>query len=246
MRRKDSFMLSACIAASLGVASAANASDIFNINGAAGAGGWAIDTQAYFPDSQGHFGLDTLYIEESAADAGQDWFDIQVTVYRNRTSKGGPTPQDEMIAIDKKVTNLTKTHWTDFHMEIGLLDGTVLYPVSGLDFKRDPLPQEELGAFANPPMFGSSQTGAPSLWWFADWPTPGRTDTGYPGVAPGGMAQFWLGINVPGSLFQFDTGSPNGDEYATFILRQHWTPSPGAAGVLSIAGIAALRRRRRD
>jgi MYXO-CTERM domain-containing protein len=232
------------LAALTGTALAGNTPDpgtITNIEGAMH-GDWTLTQSSYIPASQdGHFGLDTLAAFESvpgevtnptdgSTRPAERWSDLWIKVYRTRGSDAG-----SMIAVDKEVLNLTDFHWTDFHMELGIGVGSEFQPLDGLTFKTEPSALEETGAFPNPPMYGPAGAAPTSLWWLED-PT-----NGYDGVAAGGISLYWVGINIPLSAFGPDT---NG-EVAMFTVRQHWTPSPGAAGVFGLAGVAALRRRRR-
>ena len=211
-------------------------------------GGWVVDSDYI---GQSHFDLDTLLLQETVPEPlrgpgfpPEQWTDIVITV----TRASGVT-EPAMIAIDKLVNNATNHHWSDFHMELGLyVRANDLAPIDGLEFKTDPAPIEELDRFHNPPMSGvSGPFDVPSLWWFEDGPIP---CDGLPhlGVDPGQSAQFWLGINVPDALFYpLNRGSTPGlDEQATFILRQHWTPTPGAVGLFAVAGACGSRRRRRS
>lgn len=220
--------------------------------------GWSITEQSFIPASQGgHFGLDTLSISEVAPQYFPDptargleplpvprWADLWVTVIRE------PSDEPAMIAIDKSVLNATSTHWTDFHMEVGVLtfaneaDPFPIAGFDGLDFKRDPAPIEENDRFG-PAMFGSNAAGAPSLWWFAAGNGGLDRVVEYPGVQPGESGDFWLGLTVPDELFFSNFPETTIDhEIAIFVLRQHWSPSPGAAGTLALAALVAARRRR--
>lgn len=203
---------------------------------------------SFIPGSQGgHFGLDTLSLQEFAPETvfppgaaprpAEHWADLWIKVYRTVTTAGTST----MIAVDKVVVNDTYTHWTDFHMELGVDIGRGFRPIDGLEFKTDPAPIEQYQVFPNPPMSMTSH----DLWWIADDAFPGVPGLPVPGAdrSAGNAASFWLGITIPNELFQ--PSQETGVEFAMITLRQHWTPSPGAAGVLSLAGVAALRRRRR-
>lgn len=206
-------------------------------------GDWTLTQQSFTPGSQGgHFDLDTLNAFESVPDAVQDptsgetrpaehWADLWIKVYRTRGSDAGA-----MIGVDKEVLNLTSTHWTDFHMELGVGVGPDFQPLEGLTFKTDPPPAEETGAFPNPPMYGPAPgTPVTELWWLEN------PKDGFNGVDAGGISLYWVGINIPLSAFQPDTDG----ELAMITLRQHWTPTPGTAGVLALAGgVIGLRRRR--
>lgn len=220
---------------------------VTNIDGAVHGDWYLYQPTTYIPASQGHFGLDTLSVQEIVPEYTQiptrglrpaaHWADLWITVYRTTGSDGST-----MIAVDKDVFNETFTHWTDFHMELGVGLGSAFQPYDGLEFKTDPAPIEQAGAFPNPPMSMSPH----DLWWLADGQYPGVPGIpGGPDASLGSSARFWLGINIPNALF--DSGSV-GDgfdgEWAMITLRQHWTPTPGAAGVLALAGITTLRRRR--
>ena len=224
-------------------------------------GDWILESQSFIPGaSGGHFGLDTLSLTELVPGTVEDparqpvdarpaarWDDLWISVFRD------PTNEDAMISIDKSVLNLTDVHWTDFHMEVGTLIEPCqdvipdpLIPIPGLNFKSDPAPVEETGKFG-PAMFGMNG-GPPSLWWFAG--SNGGVDKvlEYPGVWPQESADFWLGLTIPAELFRPVNPRPENTvdhEVATFVLRQHWTPTPGAAGVMALAfGAAGVRRRR--
>lgn len=241
MRAKQHTLIGATAIAALAAgASAQVGGEIVNIE-AALHGDWnLLTTPVFIPGSQGgHFGLDTLLVQESAPQfvpgtvpiEAERWADLWIKVHRVPDSN-----EPAMISIDKDVFNNTLTHWTDFHMELGLGIGGQFEPFDGLEFKTDPPPLEEAGVFPNPPMSMTPH----DLWWLAD-----GEFTGVPAPLNGTVfsARFWLGVNVPDSLFQPDPIT--GVETAMFTLRQHWTPSPNAAGTFAIAGLAALRRRRR-
>lgn len=190
-------------------------------------------------DPQAHFSLATLGVEEIAYPSTNPtgyWWDLEIKVTRATAQVG----QDVMIAIDKDVINQTPDLWTDFHMTLGRGIGDGFAESDEFDFlyfKNDPPPVEKTGSFHNPPM--TDEPVAPdNLWWF--WDPPAN-----PGQPPGALSVFWMGINVPDSLFGDD---PTGDRtMATFTLRQHATiPEPSS---LVLAGLGAgalflLQRRR--
>jgi len=220
-------------------------------------GDWELVNEAFVPASQAPYGFDTLLVEEhvpayipgepkNGGRPAERWSDLWVTVTRDLTTGRSV---DSMIAFDKSVLNWTNTHWTDFHMEVGTGVHENFGGVDGLYFKDDPAPQEENDLFPDPPMFGfNPETWAPSLWWDINKPpydegsfVDAEVD-GYPGVWPGETARFWFAINIPDFLFSPISG---GGEAATIVVRQHWSPTPGAAGVMALAfGAAGVRRRR--
>lgn len=235
MRFKTMISAAIGLGAMAAVANAGGSSPVFNIQGDLH-GDWQLNTTPSFvPGSQGgHFGFDTLVVQETAPTfvpgtvpiPAQPWADLWIQVDREPGATG------TMIAVDKTVVNATPVHWTDFHMELGTGIGDAFQPFDNLEFKTDPGPVEETGAFPNPPMTMGSGN---SLWWLQDDKTPG--------VWPQFTAQFWVGIAIPDNLFE--PSATGGFETAMFTLRQHWTPTPGAAGVFALAGISSLRRRRR-
>lgn len=164
--------------------------------------------------------------------------DIKVTVSPNDIdSLTGQPREPVMLSIDKDVFNNTRFRWTDFHMTLGmrLADGSFVESdeFDFLFFKDNPPPLEETGAFPNPPM-KDEPFAADNLWWLAD------PANGFPGVLPGGLAKFWLGIQVPPSKFDPGTGM------ATFVLREHASiPEPATLALLVSSGIALLIRQRR-
>lgn len=221
-------------------------------------GDWTLENQAFVPASQASYGFDTLLVEEHVPgyiwpddtagmrvdDSGRPaerWADLWVTVTRDSTRGDSVT---SMIAFDKSVTNWTTEHWTDFHVEVGVGLHENFAGVPGLDFKLDPPPAEEDGFFPNPPMYGvNPDNWAPSLWWDINQPPMPISENGqYPGVWPEETARFWFAINIPDMLFAPISG---GGEAATIVIRQHWTPTPGAAGAMAMAfGAMGIRRRR--
>lgn len=219
-------------------------------------GDWQLENSAFVPATQAPYGFDTLLVEEHVpgyiydeeqedargsrpARPAERWSDLWVTVTRPGT-RG--TDMSSMIAFDKSVLNWTDQHWTDFHIEIGQGLHDNFSGVDGLDFKMDPLPQEENGLFPDPPTYMTDPvTGTPALWWDINKPIPASVDGQYPGVWPGETARFWFAINIPDFLFIPISG---GGEAATVVLRQHWSPTPGAATALVGFGALATRRRR--
>ncbi len=161
--------------------------------------------------------------------------DLKVTVSPNDIDTATGRPREPvMLAIDKDVINQTRFHWTDFHMTLGMRrpDGSFMESdeFDFLFFKDDPPPMEKQGLFENPPM--KDEPVAPdNLWWF--W-NPGK---GFPGVKPGDLAIFWMGIQIPPHKFE------NG--MARFVLREHASiPEPATLALLASSGIALLLRRR--
>ncbi len=187
----------------------------------------------------------TGQINEDVRDPSQPgdglWWDldIKVTVSPNDIDTATGLPREPvMLSIDKDVLNNTRFRWTDFHMTLGmrLADGSFMESdeFDFLFFKDDPPPLEETGAFLNPPM--KDEPVAPdNLWWFDRDPFTGAMS---PGLPPGGLAKFWLGIQVPPNKFV--------DGMATFVLREHASiPEPATLALLASSGIALLLRQRR-
>ncbi len=197
-------------------------------------GDWSIDRETFIPGtSGGHFGFDTIDLEETATSLGP--FDIEISIVnQNSFMDDGFGNRVAMLAIDKKVTNFTPFKWTDFHFEIGTGVGENFVRSNEADqmfFKTDPAPIEELGVFKNPPM-QDEPADPDALWWFDDPPA-------YPGVFPGEMAQFWAGIQVPDNIDGVVDGM------ASFTIRQIVTiPEPGTLLLLT-AGIVLLSVARR-
>jgi len=152
------------------------------------------------------------------------WWDVLIKVTAATT---GALNEDVMISIDKDVLNNTRFHWADFHMELGRGIGAAFERSGEFDFlffKDEPPPISSDGKFMNPP--SQDDAAAPDvLWW--DWKPPVN-----PGVKPGELARFWLGINVPRELFV--------DGMATFTLRQHATIPEPTTVVLLLAGFVFL------
>lgn len=185
-----------------------------------------------------HLDLATGHIQELVGDPTTPdglWWDIEfkVTASPNDTDPSGRPLQPVMLAIDKDVRNMTRFHWTDFHMTLGMKD-----PATGefmesdefdfLYFKDDPAAKETTGYFDDPPM--KDEPVAPdNLWWM-----------GGTGVKPGEVAVFWLGIQIPPHKF-----GPDG--MATFVLREHASiPEPATWGLMAVAGGLAIAARRRS
>jgi hypothetical protein len=192
----------------------------------------------------GHFELPTIDVDETVSDGTPDpdprrnlWWDLEIKVTADPTA----AEFGAMIAFDKDVRNNTRFLWTDYHMTLGMGLGPNFMESDEFDnlyFKTDPPPVEKSQPpkFANPPMY--DEPNAPdNLWWFADPPAPG--------VKPGELAVFWLGINIPPSKFMVDAAG--GPAMATITLRQHASiPEPTSlvlAGCV-LAIVSMLRRRR--
>ena len=161
------------------------------------------------------------------------WWDVIFNVFANPTTA---PPTDVMISIDKDVFNMTRFHWEDFHMTLGYGVGDNFEESGEFDFlffKDEPPPFSHDGKFMDPPK-KDDDLAADVLWW--DW----NPANGNNGAAPGELAKFWLGINVPAGLFE------NG--VARFTLRQHATiPEPAALALASVGlmGLVSAVRRRR-
>lgn len=172
------------------------------------------------------------------------WWDVEVRVTQSPTA-----PSNGMISIDKDVLNLTDRHWSDFHISIGTGVGAgfvVSDEFDSLFFKNNPgdpndpinpinkSPDPNSGPhFKNPPMM--DETSAPDeLWWFADPPL-------YPGLDPGEITFFWLGVQIPQHMFDPNTGQ------AVFTIREHASvPLPNASVlVLPLVSALGIRTRRR-
>ena len=200
----------------------------------------------------GHFDIATLDWDEIIGPGAENlvlpssgpnqvaWWDVVIKV--TRSDDAARDGRGVMISIDKDVTNNTTRHWSDFHMTLGRGTGAGFVESDEVDllyFKNDPAPLNEkpvtpvpnpIQAFENPPMM-DEPTAADNLWWFQGG--------GLPGQAPGTTTDYWLAINVPGSLF-----GP-GQTMATFTLREHASiPEPATVGLLGLAGLMLLPRRR--
>jgi hypothetical protein len=200
-------------------------------------------TPVFFPlDSpNAHLSLPTLILPETVLPStppvtGKEvaWWDVRIKVTRPTSV---PPDQDVMISIDKDILNTTPYHWTDFHMDLlREIDGT--FQLSNefdfLFFKDQPPPISSDDKFMNPPK-KDDPAAADQLWW--DWNPPAN-----PGVKPGELARFWIGINVPSSMFV--------DNMATFVLREHATrvPEPTTLILMSagLVGFALAVRRHRS
>ena len=182
-------------------------------------GSWSIDSETFVAGNQGgHHGLDTINIVETATDLGP--FDIEISIMNM------PVGGSKMLAIDKKVNNSTGSHLTGFNWTIGTDIGggfTESDEVDQLFFKTNPAPIEELGVFQNPPAFDDALD-PDSLMW-----------SGPPGVALGGMAQFWVGLSVPDDIDGVNDGM------ATFSIRQlAIIPEPTSMLLCCVATIAFI------
>lgn len=241
MKKSHTIRLAALL---LGVAAAVSISraEVTNIEIIDTAGNLEIANSFFLraDDPAAHFSLATLGVQELAfpsTNPGGYWWDLVIKVTRSTSQVG----QDVMMAIDKDVRNQTPDLWTDFHMTLGQGAGAGFVESDEFDFlffKDQPPPIEETGAFHNPPMM-DDPSAADNLWWFWD------PANGNPGQPPGTVSDFWLGINVPDSLFD----SPTGDRtMAIFTLRQHATiPEPSSIALLALGGVGAvltLARRR--
>ncbi len=188
-----------------------------------------------------HLNLATGHINEvvhnPATNKGLWWdIDLKVTVSLNDLDTLTGQPQlPVMLAIDKDVLNQTRWRWTDFHMTLGMRgpDGSFMESdeFDFLFFKDTPPSINTSGHFDNPPM--QDEPVAPdNLWWFAN---------NTPGVLPGELAKFWLGIQIPPSKFDPGTGM------ARFVLREHATvPEPATVALLVSLGMGLLATRRRE
>jgi hypothetical protein len=163
-------------------------------------------------DSSAHFSLATLTINESVLGNRGAW-DLQIDVTRTPPEAG---LRDEVISIDKNVSNLTDLRWEAFHMTLGFGMGSE-FVESGeaefLFFNDSPPPAEETSAFQNPPV-KDEDVRADTLWWF-----------GPPGLEAEGTARFWLAMTVPDELF-------DDNNTATFTLREQAMIVPEASSVI--------------
>ena len=169
------------------------------------------------------------------------WWDVEIKVSVDPSQLNPNTGQPNepvMLAIDKDVFNNTDRTWTDFHMTLGMGLGDQFMESDEFDFlffKPDPPPIEKTGAFPPAPMKMDEPVAPDSLWWFAG--------ENYPGVPPGGVPVFWLGIQIPPEKFMpSPTGAPG---MAVFTLRQHASVPEPTTIVLAGLALALYGARRR-
>ena len=201
-----------------------------------------IDNPQFIPPANGHFNIATLDWDENIGPGNDNdlWWDVEIKV--TRSGLDIELNRGVMISIDKDVTNNTNLHWTDFHMTVGRGVGDDFVESDEFDwlyFKTEPAPlnkapggfPDPVKGFDDPPM--QDEPIAPdNLWWFAD---------NTPGVAPGQTTAFWLGINVPDSMFDASTDP----SMVTITLREHASiPEPTTFMILGVAAAVLLPRRR--
>jgi len=200
-------------------------------------------------DTKAHFKLDTLVVTEPISSLGQGssgghpgvaWWDLEIKVTRDtpKDAAGNEIDQDEMISIDKDVTNNTDLPWHDFHITLGTGLGDNFVESNETDFlffKTDPNPpQEKSGQFK---LLGFDEPNAPDNVWFK---------VNGPDFGPNSLlaANFWLAMNVPDAFF---TPAGADVQMATFTVRQHATiPEPATLAMLGfgLAAVGFVRRRR--
>jgi len=161
---------------------------------------------------------------------GVAWWDVEFKVTRTPDQTG-----DEMITIDKVVTNFTGVKWRDFHVTLGRgVDPEFMESddSDNLYFKTDPAPMDELGLFQLDPNMPYDDPNRPNSVWFVG------------GLDPDQLTAIWLGINVPDELFEFDPATDT--QMATFTIRQHATiPEPSGIALAILASVALWGARKR-
>ncbi len=218
-----------------------------------GDGPAAIGFQEFIPGTnpRAKFGLDTLrFFEQVFAPGGPSgpvtnkgiaWWDVDILVTRD-AAQNGP----EMLSLDKFVFNNTGLPWDDFHITLGTRNQQDDFVESGESddfyFATNPAPLNERAIFTsgptfqNPPMLDEPSE-PENLWWAG-----GRLISGLD-------TSFWLGVNVPDSMFVVDSTTPS-IEVASFTLRQHATmvPEPASVfvwGLFAVIGFAMCLARSR-